>query len=89
MLILYTAQSCSIAGEVISIALCCRHWSYSPGERSKFGLALLVSIQSDLSQGLSEVNIDCPTVNTSWTVEQSKVNCENDSEKGQGIAFMT
>ena len=30
MLILYTAQSCSTAGEVMSTALYCKHWSYSP-----------------------------------------------------------
>ena len=39
MLILYTAQSCSTAGEVISTALYCKHWSYSPGERSKLKAA--------------------------------------------------
>ena len=30
MLILYTTLSCSTAGEVISTALYCKHWSYSP-----------------------------------------------------------
>ena len=34
MLFLYTTLSCSTAGEVISTALYCKHWSYSPGERS-------------------------------------------------------
>ena len=30
MLILYTTVSCSTAGEGISTALYCKHWSYSP-----------------------------------------------------------
>ena len=34
MLILYTTVSGSIAGEVISTASYCKHWSYSPGERN-------------------------------------------------------
>ena len=35
MLMLYIAQSCSTVKVVISTALYCKHWSYSPGERSK------------------------------------------------------
>ena len=31
----YLVQSCSTAGEVISTALYCKHWSYSAGERSE------------------------------------------------------
>ena len=51
MLILYTTLYCSTAGEVISTALYCKHWSYSPGEQSELRLAQLVSTLSDLSQG--------------------------------------
>ena len=34
MLIVYTTQCCSTAGEVITTALNCKHWSYSLGEHS-------------------------------------------------------
>ena len=50
-LILCTTLSCYTAGEVISTALYCKHWSFSPGERSELRLAQLVSTLSDLSQG--------------------------------------
>ena len=51
MVILFTALSSSTAGEVLSTALYCKHWSYSPGELSELRLAQLVSTLSDLSRG--------------------------------------
>ena len=36
MLILYTTVSCSTAGEVISTALYCKHWSYSRASEASY-----------------------------------------------------
>ena len=53
MLILYTIQRCSTTREVITTALYCKHWSYSPGMEKvdKLSRRLYMSILWAPSQG--------------------------------------
>ena len=55
MLILYTAQSCSTAGEGISTALYCKHRSYSPGELQHSTAANFFSILVNIKDFVTEI----------------------------------
>ena len=87
MLFLYTTLSCFTAGEVISTALYCKNWSYSPGERSELRmfpqpntisfLLLIANLRSTLNQnegGLDPASLWVPAMGDSQQPLEEKLN---------------
>ena len=71
-LILYTAQSCSTAGEVISTALYCKHWCYFPGPVERATLIESLNYYSDQKQmnSMCLQNHRCrnPKLDLEWSI---------------------